>query len=65
MKHFKFSLVLLVTVAIYAQPVQIDMHGGKDIKKPFHMDTKKPETMHEFLKPYAENNDTNQTLKPQ
>ena len=65
MRLLKFTLIILCSASIYAQPVQIDMHGGKDIKNPSHMTTQKPKSMYELLRPHTKKKDTNQTSESQ
>lgn len=59
MKRVNLIYIVFFTLFIYAQPVQIDMHGGKEIKMPSQMSTKKPKTMQELLNPHIKDN--NQT----
>jgi len=64
MKLLKLTYIVLLCTNIYAQsPVQIDMHGGKDIKKPFHMTTQTTKSMYELLHPHTKKKDTNQTAE--
>ncbi len=63
MRLLKFTFITLLSASIHAQPVQIDMHGGKDIKKPSHMTTQKPKNMVEMLRPHSKKKDTNQTAE--
>lgn len=44
MKHFRLTLLTLLSTSIYAtQAVQIDMHGGKEAKTPSTLTKKKAE----------------------
>ncbi len=62
MKLLKLTLIPLLSMSIYAQQsVQIDMHGGKDIKTPSGFTTQKPKSMHDMLHPKIKQKDNNQT----
>lgn len=62
MRFLKLTIITLISISIHAQQsVQIDMHGGKDIKTPSHFTTQKPKSMHELLRPNTKQKDNNQT----
>ena len=61
MKHFKLTLIILFSVSIQAEPVQIDMHGGKHMKIPSQF--KQNASMKNIIKKDMLNMDTNTTDK--
>ena len=60
MKLLKPTLIALLISIIYAQPVQIDMHGGKHMKIPSK--NKQITSMKEFLKMDTNTTDHNKTI---
>ncbi|PHS34101.1 MAG: hypothetical protein COA92_03470 [Sulfurovum sp.] len=62
MTLLKLTFITLLSTSIYAQQsVQIDMHGGKDLKIPSHIPTKKIKSMQELLAPDINTTDNNKT----
>ena len=55
------KLILLTILLTTLYPVEIDMHGGKEIKIPSQLSMQMPKSMHAMLHSNIKKKDTNET----